>query len=229
MNHDNIKLDLVDFDYDGNTTIGDYTVTISQDDDPMNPRVDFDNLGTMVCWHNRYDLGDKHGYETPMVLMHVLSGLYPETATEDLTDDQRNRCYIVASEKAIVLPLYLYDHSGITMRVSAFNDAFDSGQVGYIYVTKEKIREEYVLGRVSPKMNKRIVKSLVAEVEQYDQYLTGEVYGYNIVKNTGDDEEFVDSCWGFFGHESSGIEEEIRAAIAYDIANTPQQLEMDVA
>ena len=34
---------------------------IIQDENPYNPRED-DNLTKMVCFHNRYDLGDKHNY-----------------------------------------------------------------------------------------------------------------------------------------------------------------------
>lgn len=37
---------------------------------------------------------------------------------------------------------------------------------------------------------------MVAEVETYDQYLTGDVYGYVIESEDG---TVDDSCWGFFG------------------------------
>jgi hypothetical protein len=226
MNHDNIKLDLVDFDYDGDTVIGDYTVTVSRDHNPQNPRTEWDNLGRMVCWHNRYNLGDNHGFETPDVFMHVLSGLYPEEATEDLTKEQRERCYAVVSDRAILLPLYLYDHSGITMKTAPFSDQWDSGQVGYIYITKEDVRKEFSVSRISPKLAKRVVAILKAEVETNDHYLTDNVYGYRIVKNVSENEIEIDSCWGFYGNPCSGIEAYIRESIAYDIAATPQQLEL---
>jgi hypothetical protein len=29
----------------------------------MNPRMEFDNLGTMICFHKRYNLGDKHNWD----------------------------------------------------------------------------------------------------------------------------------------------------------------------
>jgi len=35
-----------------------FELKIEQDTDPMNPRTDWDNLGTMVCFHKLYDLGD---------------------------------------------------------------------------------------------------------------------------------------------------------------------------
>ena len=33
------------------------TIEIEQDPDPMNPRTEYDNLGTMICCHKRYNLG----------------------------------------------------------------------------------------------------------------------------------------------------------------------------
>jgi hypothetical protein len=38
-----------------------YKLEIAYDTDPQNPR-EWDNLGTMVCWHRRYSLGDDHTY-----------------------------------------------------------------------------------------------------------------------------------------------------------------------
>jgi len=37
------------------------TIKIITDDNPMHPHHDFDNVGKMICFHKRYDLGDKHG------------------------------------------------------------------------------------------------------------------------------------------------------------------------
>jgi hypothetical protein len=47
---------------------------------------------------------------------------------------------------------------------------------------------------------------LKGEVQTYDQYLTGDVYGYKVYKVTTCDhghehEEDLDSCWGFYGEE----------------------------
>src|SRR6187402_3409459 len=44
--------------------IGEFTLEIISDDDPMSPR-EWDNIGTMVCFHKRYTLGDKHDYKEP--------------------------------------------------------------------------------------------------------------------------------------------------------------------
>ena len=42
------------------TKVGKYTVKVLQDDDPMNPRTEWDNCAHMICFHRNYRLGDKH-------------------------------------------------------------------------------------------------------------------------------------------------------------------------
>lgn len=42
-----------------------YLLQIMYDNEPLNPRTDYDNFGRMVCWHNRYNLGDEHSFANP--------------------------------------------------------------------------------------------------------------------------------------------------------------------
>mgnify|MGYP003341339394 FL=1 len=37
-----------------------YELEIEQDDNGYNPRTEWDNVTTMLCFHKRYNLGDKH-------------------------------------------------------------------------------------------------------------------------------------------------------------------------
>lgn len=166
-----------------------YLIEIDNDDCSLNPRVDYDNLGTMYCFHRRYDLGDKHDLSQEEVQTMVNSGDY------------------------IALPLYLYDHSGITMNTTGFSCPWDSGCVGVIMVEKKKIREEYGWKRITKERQAQIEKYLKGEVETYDNYLTGNVYGYR-VKKEGEEIE-TDSCWGFFGtdFEKNGLLEYAHNAI----------------
>jgi len=163
-----------------------YEIEIFQSDYPEDPR-GWDNLGTMICFHNRYDLGDKHNYYDP----------------DEFIEDMKN-------EKVIILPLYLYDHSGITISTGPFGCPWDSGQVGYIYVTYEDIKKEFSYKNITTKRIEKIKDYLRGEVETYDNYLTGNIYGYNI--------EDVDSCSGYFGDpEKSGLLDEAKDIIDYEI------------
>jgi len=231
MNHDAMlkELDELYIEYNDTTEFGDYTIKIEHDDmNEESPR-DWDNLGKMICWHGNYNLGDykDNNYKNPDNFMHSLSGLYEDELTDYLEQDQIDKCYEVAHQKNIILPLYIYDHSGITMRTTGFSCPWDSGQVGYIYISLEDVRKEYGWKRITKKRWAQIEKYLTGEVETYDMYLTGSVYGFTIEK--GEDEEHVDSCWGFYGYytdDNGYMLSVIKNAIKYDIEHTPQQTDI---
>jgi hypothetical protein len=170
---------------------------IVPDDDPQNPRSEYDNFGSMVCFHRRYSLGDK---------TTLRSGDFNSWS------DLKN--HLVRREKAVlILPIFMYDHSGITISTSQtgqYADRWDSGQIGFIYATKEKIRKEFLIKRVTKKTLKNAEKILLSEVEIYDQYLTGNVYGYFVKDKAG---EIIDSCFGFYG-DMDYIKEEFKGEIA---------------
>jgi hypothetical protein len=162
-----------------------YTVRILQDSDPPNPRLYWDNLGRMVCWHSRYNLGDIRGKER-----------YP--SAEDGTQfpepsDFSNWWKLRGYDKrgGLLLPLYLYDHSGITMSTGPYSCPWDSGQVGWIYCTPGKLRKEYGRGWRNKLNTAR--KCLESEVAVYATYLEGGFCGYIVEDADGLE---IESCWG---------------------------------
>jgi len=167
------------------------------------------NLGTMVCFHGRYNLGDKHNYNSlEEFFLDLLENSQDELLADDgftsrlyyfwkrvtvsdgdLVDDlaieflgiMEDETYpklgdefpaarfgrmiaeadsawideflndaeegelqdiLDSLDKYIILPLYLYDHSGITMSTGPFSCPWDSGQVGWIYAPKQKFIDE---------------------------------------------------------------------------------------
>jgi hypothetical protein len=161
-------------------TVGTKTVKIMTDENPESPRHD-SNLGVMVAFHRRYDLGDKgHGVRA-----------------DDFNGwDEMEAHLRKEKDAALILPLYLYDHSGITMSTKPFSCPWDSGRLGLIYVTKAKLREEYGVKRLGAATLRKATAVLEGEVETYDQYLRGDVYGYAVEDEGGN---VLDSCWGFYG------------------------------
>jgi len=220
---------------------------IIQDEDPRNPRTEEDNLGTMVCWHSRYNLGDNSEtgknarnkfvppYDNSEEMFLALSNLDIDLSELDGVEHQEalEKILDAAHTNAVILPLRLYDHSGITMSVGSGAHQFDpggwdSGQVGWIFMTYAEARKNLKVdendtveewhgpnkgSRVS--LEEVIRRVLIGEVETYDQYLTGDVYGFTIVElvkyekkniRTGEvtiieEEDVIDSCWGFFGSD----------------------------
>jgi hypothetical protein len=154
---------------------------VVHDSSADSPR-DWDNLSKMICFHNRYDLGDKHNYNA-----------------DDYSGWEEMKKAIIKEENpAVILPLYLYDHSGITISTSPFSCRWDSGQIGFVLVSKKQALEEYGGVRVSSKKKVKIESVLNAEIETYTKYVEGEVYGFQIVD---EDDNHIDSCYGFYGRD----------------------------
>ena len=154
-------------------------VKIFYDTDPTSPR-EWDNLGTMLCSHRNYSLGDEQ-----------------LVADEYEGWDEVKEMLIKERKAVLVLPLGLYDHSGITMYIGENHDRWDGGQVGFVYVTEEDMKREQA---ADPTYNlERAEACIRGEIEEYDKYLRGDVYGFSVTNpKTGDE---IDSCWGFFGIE----------------------------
>jgi hypothetical protein len=242
----------------------DRPIEIIQDECPLNPRKEYDNLGTMVCFHRLYTLGDEQpncdqkeafidllrehdpwldeaedrleAAETYLSVYHAGSGTTYRHAT--LLDNARKlvvkRREHVRENVLCILPLYLYDHSAITMNTSGFSCGWDSGQVGFIYCSLKDAQHawslpdeagwDYVvypegglpnwLQDGSPVIGKSLREltelQLEGEVKTYDHYLTGGVYGWDAGG---------DSCWGYYGydHKESGLLEAAQAAIDCEI------------
>jgi hypothetical protein len=96
----------------------------------------------------------------------------------------------------VIVPVYIYDHSGITVRTYPFHCPWDSGQVGWIYATRDDIMAEFNRKRMSKKLREQVESILLAEVTEYDCYVTGDVYGW-VTRAPGG--ESIESCWGYFG------------------------------
>lgn len=188
-----------------------FEINIENETHSINPRTDWDNGTVMVCQHGRYSLGDeKHGVD----LSNCNSWADVKKA-------------IIKQRKPIaILPLYLYDHSGITMNTTGFSCRFDSGQVGFIFVDEKGCEEmgwskEWAKGlskgddeKYKGKTREEILTDfLVSDVEVYDNYITGEVYRFEV---EGCDDA---DCGGFFGsdHDKSGLLDHAQSAIDAEI------------
>ena len=181
-------------------------IRIVRDETPMDPRREFDSIGTMVCFHKRYDLGDKTGLPS-----NNFSGWGELEA------------FLAKDRGAVViLPIYMYDHSGITIRTTPFSCPWDSGQIGFIYTTEEAAKDAWP-SLSGEALLKAVTDGLVGEVELYDSYLRGAVYGYVVEEfeetfdasgePTGGSWEESDSCWGFYGDDwkTNGIKDAVQS------------------
>jgi len=191
-----------------------FDINIYNDECPANPVKEWDLFGTMVCCHGRYDLGHE-SFTNSDDLWQELADVADYEYDGYWASEYRDEIMKALEKVAFVLPLYLYDHSGITMNTGGFSCSWDSGQVGWIYVLKDDVRREQKWKRITKDREAKVYKWLEGAVEVYDHYLTGNVYGYVI--------EDVDSLWGFYGdHEESGLVDEAKYMIDSHIKNERQ-------
>lgn len=222
-------------DYIAHTeTANGYRLDIIQDSDAESPRSAYEEAATMVCEHRRYNLGDDDGREKAIAAVRSSRDYrdswedYENPNMLDLSEPNQlweaiQRCSDIVSN-----PLYLYDHSGITISMGRFSCAWDSGQVGFIFMTKAQILDCYMkpaTARLTPALKAKALELMEGETKTYDSYLTGDVYGYTITKLDSDEEQ-DDSCWGFYGLEYAI--EEGQSILAHYAAIEPQ-LELEPA
>lgn len=103
-----------------------------------------------------------------------------------------------------VFPLYAYIHSGVALSLGRggypFNCPWDTSYKGFVLVKRQK-------GWAWTNSKARVVAE--AEVKEWNQYLSGEVYGYN---------SEVCSCCGFYGTEGyKDMINEAKAEIDFEI------------
>lgn len=163
-----------------------------------------DNIGTMFCWHPDYTLGDEQfSHDSHLDEREDEDGeiVWPWNDLANVAQWLRNERGAV-----VVLPLYLYDHSGISISCGNFAETIDPGgwdtsAVGFIYTTRERVAElcgeyPYKAPDFEGTPEEWLAEQLRAEVKEYDLYLTGDAGGFVIKNDAGD---VLDSCWGYLG------------------------------
>ena len=135
---------LIEETYKGHTYIVDY------DEYRMNPRDEFENLGTIYA--NRRDFNFDNAIIPDLVEQGLLTNESHPKATRKFKRDYI--CRLV----------YYYEHGGIALSMRSFGCPFDSGVFGWIAVPKSKVRQEYGCKRVTKK------------IEELQAYINGEVY-----------------------------------------------------
>lgn len=192
MSADDYIIQLVDEDEAAEN--GGYTLTLHQDSDfDFSPR-DADCL--LGLWlgrsHRHYKIGD-------------------ETLPDEV--EKRGPKFIerwikIHYKARVIVRVGMLDHSGVHFYAGggahwSDSQGWDSATCGWIFDTPATLKET----GCDVFTDEQIRDGLVAEIEEYDKFSRGEVFGYVIQK----DGEEVDSCWGYIGQEYA--EEEARGAL----------------
>ena len=177
------------------TAFGAFRVRLVPDLDATDPRKDHEQIATFVLRHRRYDLpleGDLVG----QIDDAMERGGFALTA----------RYLQAARGAAVVLPVWGHERGSLSLhagyRAGAYADRWDSGLAGLAYITDAQVNagwRDHGFDVTADELA-AVVRS---EVEEYDAYLQGEVYGYVVERATDADSQDwaqVDSCWGHVGH-----------------------------
>lgn len=161
--------------------------------DPRDPD-NFPNLGIITAWHPRYDLHDE-GWK-----MDRYKSNPPEAIKKYLSKEH---------DAAVILPLYLHDHSGLALSTESFEGRvtyaqLDSGLVGFIFAKLSSILKAWNKRKLREKLRGKVITELKGEVQRYHHYLNGKVYSYEVQNSKG---EYLQGCSGFYGDNfsSNGI------------------------
>lgn len=153
-------------------------IIVEHDNEADNPR-EYDNLGTVAIMSSCGDI--------------TIDRKLPEY-TGNLMNDVVNKICVeqnLNKNDLIFLPVYKFEHSGVTFSTKPFDDFWDSGLDGIIYVTKQQVRNFYQVGRISRKLLNNVTSALESEIKILATWAEGDTYSIAIRDQDG---EIIDSC-----------------------------------
>lgn len=167
--------------------MGHFTVRLEQDTNTQSPAEWQDESAFLCAWHDRVFYVAPPG----------IKGRFDAQAVVEQYKDTHHIFFIEA-----------YIHSGVVLALTGEGNFPDrpwdvSGNIGAIFLAREEWKRR----------DKKARTYALAQVEAWNQYLNGGVYGY-IVEDAGG--ETLNSCWGFYGFEYA--KGEALNALRYQVA-----------
>ena len=203
-------------------------LVIEQDEFTEDPR-SWDNLGTMLCCHRDYNLGDcNSNKETELQLAEICRKYGKSDEEIDEMTFAEEIQFILDQDDICGLPLWLYDHSGISISTRR-QCSWDSSFVGLIFIEKD-----FFIAQTGLKDEKdwkiKAKEVLENEIETYNCFLQGNVCMWTIyepiivirqsmdgkeLSRTIDEEgKIADSMGGFYNPTLGYVEEYFHFEIA---------------
>lgn len=196
-------------------------LVIEQDEFSEDPR-SWDNIGTMLCCNRDYRLGDCNSNRETEEQLAEICRKYGKNDEEidEMTFTEEVR-FILDQDDVCGLPLWLYDHSGISISTGRVCP-WDSSFVGLIFVEKDFYLAQTCL-KDETGWKAKAKETLEGEIETYSDFLEGNVYQWTLYEPTvvvrqsmdgkelsrkiDEEGETVDSMGGFYNPTLEDVEE----------------------
>lgn len=183
------------WDADGETSPRLYTWMrghASPDENPYDDPSDFLRAALEDAFGSENDLRQAMQAEA----MAPLGDVADNDPFEAVSGQTACACRLIRTRAALV-PIYALDHSGVTYSTTPFGDPWDSGLVGWGYLSPEAVRLEF--GDASDDSLEDACGRVEADVVTWAAWAEGEVFAAEVRDLDGD---VVDSCGGFLGYDT---------------------------
>lgn len=148
-------------------------ILVTDEPEPANP---LDGHPVVVwCHHERYVLGTPNAPSIREVVETLDEGV---ALAEHLATDEGAR---------VILPVYLHDHSGLSVRVGApgaspfTGGGWDTSMVGYAFIPEANRDAGWGADGIDIAGEEEVIRAAVTE---YDHYLAGRVYRVHVQERT---------------------------------------------
>jgi hypothetical protein len=170
------------------TTIQKPLLEIYFDNDAESPRKWDGNIGYFFTKEQRHNSPDGTKGEIYNI---VIETSHTASNEQDHIVEMTRRIKAETNEEVVVIyPVYRYEHGDSVYRRGTAQ-GFDVSNCGF-YIVTDKTLKEY------GEHAKPIEALIDGELEIYTQWVNGEVYGFKLVDQDGND---IDACGGFYGLE----------------------------
>ena len=158
-----------------------YTLIVTVDRQPLNPRA-FECFGKLICFNPCRFLGDPHTYENNIAF---LKDIISDEKARDMDQMNTSGLLRAAEYNNVLMPVCLKEGSGISVSaipIWTYDSlyALENRQIGWIYVSHDKIKKEFSADSLTPDLIENAKVLLYGEVDYYDNYLRGECYRFDL-------------------------------------------------
>lgn len=159
---------------------GNFILKTYHEEHPLSPRELYDSRPTIVTWYKEcFEEEGSKVYGTP----------------NDFSAYAKKHGYHY-------LPVFGYSHGGLTIATTPFNCPWDSGFIGFVYITPDQLKAwQPTWKNLTKKRRESIKEWLKADVNLWDDYFNGRVYGFTITESHEEYEKEIDSLWGIYGND----------------------------